>query len=280
MTDDVIEKEPEVEIEDVEADEVERVEQVEDDEADNDDDAADEPELTVQIGDDEPEEQERAPEWVRDLRKQSREKDKRIRELEAAQEQNSPQSKLGDKPTLESCDYDNTLYEEKLEGWYKDKSAHDAIEQEAKEQQKKADERWQGKLATYENGKAELGADDYEDAEAVILETFNQTQQGIMVQGAEKPALLAYALGKNPTKAKALAAITDPVEFAFAVAKTEAQLKVSKRGAPAPEKKVKGGTANLSGTVDGQLDRLREEAAKSGDFSKVAAYKRQQRANA
>jgi len=116
---------------------------------------------------------------------------------------------------------------------------------------------------------------DYEDAEAFALETFNVTQQGIVLQGSDNPALIIYALGKNSTKAKELASITDPVKFAFAVAKLETQLKVTNRkAAAAPERTISTGGGRISGSVDSTLDRLREEALKTGDMSKVMAYKR------
>ena len=97
-----------------------------------------------------------------------------------------------------------------------------------------------------------------------------------MVQGAKNPALVVYALGKNPAKAKELASISDPVKFAFAVANLEAQLKVTPRKPkPEPERVLSGSSRAISGTVDSQLERLREEAARTGDMSKVMAYKRQ-----
>jgi len=107
----------------------------------------------------------------------------------------------------------------------------------------------------------------------------NVTQQGVVIQGAENPALVIYALGKNPKKAKELASIADPVKFAFAIAKLETQLKVTgKRTPPPPEKTVGGGTAPIRGAVDSNLERLREDAARTGDYSKVYAYKKQKRA--
>ena len=133
------------------------------------------------------------------------------------------------------------------------------------------------KLNSYSKAKTELKVKDFDDAEATVQETLNSTQQGIILQGAENPALLVYALGKNPKKAKELASITDPVKYAFAVAKLETQLKVTNRkAAPPPEKTVRG-TGPVSGTVDSQLERLRADAEKTGDYSKVMAYKRQKR---
>ena len=86
---------------------------------------------------------------------------------------------------------------------------------------------WDAKLAGYNAAKADLKARDFEDAEAVIADTLSVTQQGIILDGAEKPALLVYALGKNPKKAAELAAITNPVAFAAAIGRLEASLKVT-----------------------------------------------------
>ena len=87
--------------------------------------------------------------------------------------------------------------------------------------------------------------------------------------------MVVYALGKNPKKAKEIAAITDPVKFAFAVAKLEKELKVTnRRAAPPPERTVQA-TGRVSGTVDSTRERLRPEAEKTGDYSKVFRYKRQ-----
>ena len=104
----------------------------------------------------------------------------------------------------------------------------------------------------------------------------NITQQGIVLQGAENPALVVYALGKNPSKAKELSSITDPVKFAFAVSKLESQLKVSNRKSAPPPEKVLSGTGRAS-AVDSTLERLRADAEKTGDYTKVTAYKRQKK---
>ena len=247
---------------------------VSDDEGEGDDD------VVVSIGEESPpqEEEARAPEWVRELRKANREKERKIRELEAKLNAVPTETKpvaLGKKPTLEDCDYDSEEYETKLAAWYEDKRRHDAAEAEAQAQRDAEAKAWQDKLDSYAKARASLKVRDYEDAEAVALETFNVTQQGIVLQGSDNPALIIYALGKNTSKAKELASITDPVKFAFAVAKLETQLKVTNRkAAAAPERTIATGGGRISGSVDSTLDRLREEALKTGDMSKVMAYKR------
>lgn len=242
---------------------------------------ADQDEVVVSIGEESPppEEQTRAPDWVRELRKSHRELQRRNRELEEKVKVAAPAvPAVGKKPTLEDLDYDAERYEAALASWYDAKRRADEAEAKAREAQQAQERAWQAKLDGYSKAKAELRVRDYEGAEAVAQETFSVTQQGVMLQGAENPALVIYALGKNPTKAKELASITDPVRFAFAVAKLEAQLKVTPRKAPpAPERTVRG-TAPVSGTVDSTLERLRDEAARTGDMSKVMAYRRQQKA--
>ena len=247
---------------------------VSDDEGEGDDD------VVVSIGEESPpqEEEVRAPEWVRELRKANREKERKIRELEAKLNATATETKpvaLGPKPTLEACDYDSEEYEKKLADWYEQKRHADAAEAEAQAQRDAEAKAWQDKLDAYAKARASLKVRDYEDAEAFALETFNVTQQGIVLQGSDNPALIIYALGKNSTKAKELASITDPVKFAFAVAKLETQLKVTNRkAAAAPERTISTGGGRISGSVDSTLDRLREEALKTGDMSKVMAYKR------
>jgi hypothetical protein len=227
-------------------------------------------------------EAERAPEWVRDLRRSHRELQRKVREYEA-REQTAPAAQtiptLGAKPKLEDHDYDTDRYETALESWYKQK---DAVESAKRQQQQQAEEQqrtWQSKLDGYAKAKTELKVRDYEDAEATVQETLNVVQQGVVLQGAENPALVVYALGKNPKKAKELASISDPVKFAFAIAKLESQLKVTAtRKPPPPERSAPAGNAPISGTTDSVLERLRVDAERTGDMTKVIAYRRQQRA--
>ncbi|MFN6251729.1 MAG: hypothetical protein ACK4Y5_06580 [Acetobacteraceae bacterium] len=238
-------------------------------------------EITVAIGDETPaeEEQEKAPEWVRDLRKQHRELQRKVREYEAREQVAPKVQTLGPKPTLEQHDYDTERYERSLEAWYRQRDEQAKIEAQAKAKAEEAERAWKSRLDTYGKAKAELKVRDFDDAEAVVLEAFNQTQQGVMLHGADNPAMVVYALGKNPKKAKELAAIADPVRFAFAVAKLESQLKIVPRAKPpAPERSVPVGTAPVSGTADATLERLREQAAKTGDMTAVIRYKQQLKA--
>ena len=246
-----------------------------------DEDGNEDDEVVVSIGEEAPppEEHQQAPEWVRELRKQHRELQRKNRELEEqlqAKTETKP-VKLGAKPTLEDYDYDAGKYEAALTDWFEQKRLADAEAEESRKAEEAQKQAWQEKLDRYGKEKSELKVRDYEDAESVAQELFSVTQQGIVLQGADSPALVIYALGKNPKKAKEIADITDPVKFAFAVAKLEKDLKVSTRKpVPPPERKVSG-TAPVSGSVDSTLEKLRSEAEKTGDYTKVIQYKRQKK---
>ena len=270
----------------LEEEQLELEEVTEDEDVDGDPSGVEEPEeesedIVVSIGEEPPPpEPEPAPEWVRELRKSHRELQKRNRELEAQVHQTTetnPVVTLGAKPSLEQHDYDTDKYEASLADWYERKRSVDDQQAQARQAEQQQADAWQQQLQGYADAKSKLKVRDYDDAEEVAQQTFNVVQQGVMIQGAEDPALVIYALGKNPKKAKELAQIDDPVKFAFAVAKLESQLKISNRkAATRPEGKVSA-TAPLKGAVDSTLERLREEASKTGNMDKVMAYKRAQK---
>lgn len=233
----------------------------------------------------EEEEQAAAPTWVKDLRKQHREAQKELRELRA--QLNKPAAAasvpvLGKEPELddEDIDYDAVKFKAKLTEWFDRKREIDQAQQKQQQAEQQQKTEWEGRLNTYNTAKTGLKVKDFEDAEENVRNLLNVTQQGIIIQGADNSALVVYALGKNPKKAAELAGINDAVKFAFAIAKLETQLKVqSKKSAPPPEKTITG-TGRVTGSTDSQLERLRAEAEKTGDMSKVRAYKAEQKRKA
>ena len=249
----------------------------------DDEETEDTEEVVVSIGEEAPppEEHTPAPEWVKELRKTNRELQRQNRELQSRLQAAPPETKpvvIGNKPKLEDNDYDADKYEEALTDWFDRKRQADEVNAKQEAEVMNQQKAWQAKLDGYGKAKAELRVKDFEDAEEVAQQVFSITQQGVLLQGADNPALVVYALGKNPAKAKELAEIKDPVKFAFAVAKLEKDLKVTnRRQAPAPERIVTG-TGRSSGAVDSTLERLRAEAERTGNMTKVIAYKAQKRA--
>ena len=269
--------EEELEIEDAAIDEVDEGEpEAEEAESEEPD------EIVVSIDGEEPppQEEQAAPEWVRELRREHRELKKRNRELESRVNQSTetnPVVNLGPKPNLEALDYDTEKYEQSLADWYERKKLVDDQQSQVRRAEEEQQQAWNAKLEGYVEAKTKLKVRDYDDAEEVAQQMFNVVQQGVVIQGAENPALVIYALGKNPKKAKELAAIDDPVKFAFAVAKLESNLKIGNRKAATQPERTVSATAPSSGAVASTLERLREEAARTGNMDKVMAYKRAQK---
>jgi hypothetical protein len=265
----------------------EEIEQVAEPEVQNDapDEAASEAdqEIEILVGDEQPEEEEideeAAPSWIKTVRQQSREAKKenqelkrRLREMEAKVTAPIDQPELGEEPTLEDHDYDPAAYTASLKKWLAEKHAHDKRKASAEQEQQAAQTQWQQKLAQYGEKKAKLRVSGFADAEAVAQEHLHSVQLGIIIQGADDAAKVIYAIGKDDARAKALAAITDPVKFAFAISKLEASLKTTAKSAPPPSTIPKGSGSKAN--VNATLDKLRAEAAQTGDMSKVMEYKR------
>ncbi len=265
----------EVEVEE----EVETDEQSEPDqeEAQADTDAEAEGETVVTFGDDtDPEPKEAAPAWVKDVRKENRRLQK---ELKEAQKQITAgkadeETALGAEPTLEDCDYDADKYRDALRQWDHAKAKQDAKANEAKEAERKQQEAYNARLNEYQEGKQAFNADEFDEAEDAVKSALNDNQQTILVHAfGGKAAPLIQGLGQNDRRLKELASITDPIAFAVAATRLESSMKTTRKPRTVPEARPTGNSAG-GASGDKHLEKLREAAAKSGDYSQVTAYKR------
>ena len=252
-----------------------------DNEAGEDEDKPEEDdELIVSFGDEKPEEEDddKEPALPNKLRKLLRESEREKKALQRQLEQReagvTAAPKLGDKPTLSDRDYDEEAFEKKLDEWKEQKRKIDEVQDKARKEEEAQNAIWQTKIKSYNDAKASMPVKDFQDAEEEILATFSKVQQSIIVKGASNAAMLIYGLGKNSKLAKELASKTDPVEFAWAAAQLESKMstKDMKSRIPAPEKTVSGG-GRLSGGSSDQLDKLKERARETGDYTAYLAAK-------
>lgn len=212
---------------------------------------------------------------IRKLRAEIRERDKLI--AAARTTAAPPKIEVGEKPTLENCDYDPEKFETELDAWKSRKADADTATETAAKELKTQQDEWHGELANFGKQKAELKIKDFDDAEQEVVGVLSQIQQAIVIKAADNSAKVIYALGKHPEKLKALAEVKDPVKFAVAVSKLEGTLKVtSRKTPPEPEGTVRGSAPLSSG--DKALERLEAEADRTGDRTKVVAYNRQKKA--
>lgn len=261
-------------------------EETQDESNQSDDETSEDEEFVITVGDEEPEPSDNddfsgkpAPTWVKDLRKKEREARKRIKELEAQVQQAKPAEKpieVGPKPKLSDFDYDEDQFESAVEQWHERKRQVEQQQASKQAEEEQAQQAWQTKMQSYEERRQTVAAKvrDFEEVEEAAKDKLTPTQQGILIHAAENPELIMYHLGKHPNKAKELAEITDPIQFAFAAAKLDSQMKIqTRKPATQPEKKPSG-SAGLAGAVDQKLAQLEAKAAKTGDRTELIKYKK------
>ena len=162
------------------------------------------------------------------------------------------------KPTLAKCDYNEPLYEEKLGEW---------LAANKKEVSQETDV-FTNKLTEYNVQKKALK--NHEFYELKVVNKLSNDQQAIIVAGVDDPAKFIYALGRDDSILEELSKIGNNAQFAKRVYKLEEKLTRPKK--PEPEKAIKGGASTDSNSA--KLDKLRAEALRTGDVSRVVQFKR------
>ena len=174
----------------------------------------------------------------------------------------------------EGIDYDPAIFKQRWAEWNVKKQAIEKKKEEAETKAKTQQEKFNQKLASYEQGKANYKG--ITEAEKTVTSVLSVNQQGIVVSYADDPAFVVYALGKNPIALNQLAAIDDPIEYAIKVREIERKAKekmTTSSKAPPPEKVVTGKTA-IPSNHQKRLDQLRE----SGNITESLRLKKQLRA--
>ncbi|EBI4320605.1 phage capsid protein [Salmonella enterica] len=198
-----------------------------------------------------------APQWVKDLRKNNREKDKELRELrrELEQVKSKPAEQqsmqqvdvIPPKPTLESCDYDEVAFEQAVTDWHEKKSRAEQSKQEQQRQQQESIKKFQQRLEKHQERATKLPVKDYRETEEIVRRELPVIQQEILIHAADEGSeLIAYALGKNQQLRQRVAAETDPIRAAFLLGQISKQVSLAPKARKAikPEPEVRGGGAD------------------------------------
>lgn len=264
------------EAEDVlELDEEQIVEEPEGDDADETEGQAEDEAVETYFGFDGDEDEGAAPapegdsSVIRELRKQNRALNAEVKALKAGKQ--PEQIVVGEKPTLESCDYDEPRYESELDAWKERKAKAARLEQERNEEREAEEARWKVINQTYETDKASLNIADFDGIEEEIASVLPESHRALLLKSGKGAALVA-ALHRSPTTLSELSKL-DPVDAAMMIGELRSKLKMKTRSRPAPDRPVKGNAAST--TADKELSRLEKEAARTGDRTALIRYKRQ-----
>lgn len=207
---------------------------------------------------------------LREARRREREKDRRIRELEAMIPK-APKVVLGPEPELAAFDFDEPKFKTAWLEWNASKAEAARAEQEARQRKDAEDAAWAKVQTDYETGKQALGASDFDDAEGEVKSTLSPQVQGLLMKSGKGPELV-LALGRNPAKLAALSKM-DLAEAAMMIGELRVKLTMERRKVPQPDRAVTG-TAPNSGRADKELARLEKEAAATGDRTALIRYRK------
>ena len=211
-----------------------------------------------------------APEWVKKVREENRELKRQLKQRESQQFE---QQVLREKPTLDDHDYDSDAFEQDYAQWLTEKQQVDAQVHAERQKYQQYHERYKADVDAIK-----AKAPDYDEVELSVVDVLSEQKQGLLQMLVDNPAKVVYALGKNsPAQLERLSKLDD-IQFAKQIVLMEMQM--SSKTKSRNQNKPKPKTHELEGAAGGadtRLAKLEAEAAKTGDRSKVYAYKRNQK---
>lgn len=246
-------------------------------------DVEEDAEPLVTFGDEKPEEEQTEQQSVpfKQMRKALREKEKALREMQKqidAMNKPEPAKQLRKKPTLADHDYNEEAFESDLEKYTIEKREIEREHEKVLEQKQAVETEFKEKVSAFNDSYASLSYKDKDDAYQEVLTKFNERQQGVIVDAVDNPAMIVYALGKNPKKLEELSKITNLVKLSSQLGKLETQMKVTnRRPKTSPDKSIKG-SSGVSAVTDRTREKLVEEARKTKNRSKLLEYDRKLKA--
>lgn len=209
---------------------------------------------------------------IKQLRQELRETKKQLHERDKTTQ---PKIEVGEKPTLESCEYDEDKFEAELDAWKERKIKAEAQEQDAERESQARAERDQKAFISYRTRAATLPVKDFEQAEQAVINTLPELHSRALLHYTKDPAKLVYALHQNPRKMEQIAQETDVIKAILMMNELEGKMKVTTRKKPpTPESEsIQHGSASPSMTSDKELEKLEKEADRTGDRTRLQAYK-------
>lgn len=212
------------------------------------DEKLDSPTSDEETEEDNHQDDEKTPQWVKDVRaeiKLLKRENKELKDKSKQPEQSKVEAvehveTLPAKPKLEDFDYDGEAFSEAIEQWTVKKSAIESEKlkkaSELDELKKKHDE----KVTTYNTRKAALKVKDFDVAEKAVIDEVPQQIQSAILHYSNTPEMIVLALGRSKDLRDKAAKITDPVELGRFIGSIEAKAKIApkSKNSPAPTPKV------------------------------------------
>lgn len=229
--------------------------------------------ISIEIDEGEPEQESPV---IRSLRDRNRDMARRLKELE--QNRDDKPVEVGPEPTLDDCDWDQDRFKADWAAWNDRKRKSDERQAQQNRQAEQANERWAASHSVYRAKAAELGVPDYDEAERIVGEALPvQVGNGVIQYFGDKAPAIVLALHRRPDLLEKMVqtAKDDPLKALLDLRMMAEKVSViNKRKTPAPEAEtVVRGSGSVSSVGNKTLEKLEAEADKTGDRSRLIAYR-------
>lgn len=216
------------------------------------------------------------PALVRHLRNTIKEKERELKELrtKSPQSQQQAPAQAPRMPQLsdDGIDYDESVFQKRLSEWSEENAKYHAAQAQQQQANQVAQQQYQQRLQQYQERVKTVKVANYQQAEKVVIDEVPEPIQAAIIQYAEKPEMVVIALARNPELRKQFADATDPVALGRQIGIIESKAKTmpKPKSTAATVPPVKGN----NGAELNSLEKLKEEARKSNDWSAYFAAKR------
>lgn len=252
-------------------------EEVDAQEVETEDDPLDEEGVFVGFADEVDEDEAEQTPLIKRLREQIRDRDRKIAQYArpSVSQMSDPEPQISPEPgNLSDFDYDEDKHAAAVRKHIADQKAHLEWDRRQEERKREIEQAEKDRVRKVEMQKGALGVNDFDVRAGLVKDRLNDAQLAILLEGTDNAAALIYALGKSENKLDQLAGETNLTRFAVMVGKMEKDVKMGKRRPPAPEARVRGNDASVTG-VDRELERLERDADRTGVRTNLIRYKRE-----
>jgi hypothetical protein len=162
-------------------------------------------------------------------------------------------------PSLQEFGYDEDRYQAAVAQYYQRQT-----EQQNRKQAEQAE--LQTHYGKYQAAKNDLQTKlpDYDSVESLVIASLDDSRQMAIIKHAKNPALVAYALGKNPQWLQELQNMTDPVGIGRLFERIESKSNLNSRTKPKvqPEQSLSGSGGTTAITAESLLAKYGDDPAK------------------
>lgn len=237
--------------------------------------AEDEGDLEIEI---EGEEAEEETPLVKTLRQQLRDTNG---ELTQYRKQSAPRvADPGPKPTLEGCEWDEAKFEAQYDAWKDATAKAQNASRDDAERQRVNNMEFERLTIRHQQRAEVLKIPNFEEYQRVVVDALGPEMAGAALVLADDSAKLVAALGRNPAALARITAEPNPLKQIKLLLQTEAKIVMKKKGPPPPERDTitRSSTSAALLAGDKKMEAMEKEAARTGDRSKIVAYKASLRA--